>query len=191
MNCFLFRAVLILFFSVYFSGCSEYKDFNVYAGKDPELAVMCKYPKNWHYSEQKGSHGGFTQVIFYDSADPKELKPSITITSEKKSFERVAVQTKLNELISKRLRFKDSRICASTRDRVSSIIVPGFIVEYKTLSNLYSTDSSFTPVKEYVVITEDTERFYIIRYESPAADFLKYEKMFKRCLSSLKFIKVP
>ena len=62
-------------------GCSPAFNYEKYSSKDSKLNITLDYISGWLYSEHRGSHGSYAQVLFYEpTSEGKAFKAGIVIT---------------------------------------------------------------------------------------------------------------
>jgi len=172
-------------------GCSSNVKYEKYSSKDTEINIAMDYISGWLYSEHRGSHNSYAQVLFYEKGDEKKVfKAGISVNVRDESrieIKPATIEAMADDLKSKRMKFKDSMLVSKGNLKVSgeNAIVMDF--SYKTLDKLYSATAKLIPVKEKIVIFKKGSKFYTIRYENTAEDFKGFEKAFIRMLNSITF----
>ena len=174
-----------------FCGCSDGFKYEKYSSKDPELNITMDYISDWHYSEQRGSYGSYVQVQFYEPIGPdKNLAASMIVTikrSSKVKFKPLTVEAAVDDLLTKRLKFKDSKIISKSKVKLLKTEAWDIELAYKTLDKLYSVDAKLIPAKERIIIFKKDDKFYFLRYENTDEEFNKFNNAFNRVVKTLKF----
>ncbi|MDD5669097.1 MAG: PsbP-related protein [Candidatus Omnitrophica bacterium] len=169
------------------NGCTPHLTFETYSSKDPEINLSMQYISGWQSSEHRGSNNSYAQVLFYEKASSeKQLSAIIAVTVRNKKGEKTDdSNTIVDDLISKRLKFKDAKLESKTQGTVLG--APSVIIDltYKTLDKLYSTDAKFVPVKEKIIVAIKENTLYTIRYENAAERFSTYESAFNHIVKTI------
>jgi len=107
-------------------GCSDGSKYEKYSSKDQELNINMDYISGWRYSEHRGSYNSYAQVQFYEPTGPdKDLAASIIVTVKKISKVKISpptVETMIEDMQTKRLKFKDAKILSKTKMRLFGFV---------------------------------------------------------------------
>jgi hypothetical protein len=171
-------------------GCAQQVKYEKYTSKDPEINISVDYISGWLYSEQRGANDSFAQVVFYQPKKKGEVsKAGITITVEKSpkvKFQPQTIDAMADDLISKRLKFKDSAVISKSNTKFMATDACDIQLTYKTLEDLLAMTAKLIAVKERVFAFKKDDKFYTLRYENTETDFDKYDKAFTHIIHSLK-----
>ena len=172
-------------------GCSGNLKYERYSSKDIEINISMDYISGWLYSEHRGSNDSYAQVIFYELAKKdKTSRVGMAVTVEKSSkvrFQPLTLEAMADDLLNKRLKFKDARILSKVNTSLFDTEALDIELSYKTLDKLYSADAKLIPVKERIIIFKRNDRFYTLRYENTEEEFNKFAQAFTHCIGTLKF----
>lgn len=188
--CFLFFTGAAYMFSLF--GCAGNFKYDRYSSKDSEISVTMDYISGWSYSESRGANDSFAQVVFYEPVKANNInRAGIVLTIEKESkvsFSPLTLESKTDDLLSKRLKLKDATILSKIKKRfLNSVDAIEIELSYKMLDKLYAADAKPVPFKERIIVFKRSDRFYTLRYQGSEASFDRFIKPFKRSAESLKF----
>jgi hypothetical protein len=184
---FLLIGVIYMFNSY---GCAESFKYEQYTSQDSEINVSVDYISGWIYREQRGANDSFAQVVFcVPKKDDVISKAGIIITVEKSSkvrFQPLTIDAMVEDLIARRLKFKDSTVLSKSKTKIIGIDAREIILTYKTLEDMLLVTSKLVPMQERIFIFFKDDKFYTLRYENIETDFDKYDKAFTHIIHSLK-----
>lgn len=162
--------------------------YEKYSSKDPELNLTMDYISEWRYSEHRGSYGSYAQVQFYEPTK-KDYGASFVVTVKKSSkvtFEPLTVEAMADDLVTKRMKLKDTKVLSSSKMRLLGLQAIDIELAYQTLDKLRSIDAKFIPAKERIVLFKRDDKFYTLRYINTAEEFKKFERAFYHCIKTLR-----
>lgn len=162
--------------------------FQKYSSTDEELNLTMDYISDWEYREQRGSYDSYAQVQFY-GAQKDGIAPSIIVTmkrTSKVSFEPLTIGGMADDLIKKRMLFKDAQVVSKSDAELLGDPAVDLTLSYKQLNKLHSIDSNHVSVQERVFILKKDDRFYTVRYINSQKEFGIYEEAFLHCIGTLR-----
>jgi hypothetical protein len=182
---------VINMFNIFGCSTSPNLKYERYSSVDPEINISMDYISDWLYSEHRGSHSSYSQVLFYEkAAGDKPFKAGISVTVKNLSnlgVSPASIEAVAEDIYSKRMKFKDGKSLAKSSVKLTGEKAINLEFSYKTLDKLYDVNAKLLPIKERVIIFQKGSKFYIIRYENTAEDFSKFTKAFNHILKSIKF----
>lgn len=164
-------------------------EYEKFSSKDSELNISMEYIAGWSANEQRGSHNSYAQAIFVEPMEAEGFKATMVAyvqRNEKAQFEPVSLKGAEDDLISRRLKFKDAKVVSNSKLKLLNTEAVDIELSYKMLDKLYQTDAKLIEVKERVVIFAKNDKFYTLRYSNRAEEFEKLDKAFYHCLKSLE-----
>ena len=172
------------------SGCSGGLKYAQYSCKDPELNLTVDYVPGWLSREHRGPNNSYASVLFYEDKKEKGFKAHISITAKNSSTAGVdpaTVDAYTNDLIAKRLKFKDAKVLSKSKIRLLNTEASSIELSYKALDKLYMVDAKLIPVKERVVILKKVDKFYVLIYQNKEKEFKKFSSAFSHIIKTLSF----
>lgn len=187
---YLLKALLIIGM-VSMVGCSQSFKLERYSSKDSDLDIILDYISGWKITEQKGSFGSFSQVVFSEPIrKDKTLLAIIVLTVRKESkvdFSPKTIEGAYTDLINKRKNFKDTKALSESKMKLLGIEAIESELSYKAIDLPESLNAKLVPVRERIIIFKKSDKFYFLRYENFAKDFDRFNKTFSNIIKTLKF----
>lgn len=177
-----------------FSGCSRV-EYDQYSSRDKKLSVMMDYPKGWSFDEEHGARGAYVQVVFLEPAQLKKpLRAMMVVTIKDESKIRLRapnVGQFGNDLLKRRLILKDGKKISSFHLKFLGFEAGVINFSYSLPAHPDRMGSKYVSIQERAVFFKRGHRFYTLRYVNEKKDFGRYEKVFMRCINTLKFKDAP
>lgn len=187
---YLLKALLIIGM-VSMVGCSQSFKFERYSSKDPDLDITLDYISGWKITEQKGSFGSFSQVVFSEpTREDKTLLAIIVLTVKKESkvnFSPKTIEGAYADLINKRKSFKDAKVLSESKIKLVRIEAIESELSYRAIDLPESLKAKLVPIRERVIIFKKNDKFYSLRYENFANDFGRFNEAFSNIVRTLRF----
>lgn len=168
-------------------GSSRDPGYKEYSSQDLELNIKMDYLSDWLFSEHRGSYGRYAQVQFYGTVKD-DFAPSFVVTVERSSkvaFKPLTINAMANDVIKKRMNFKDARIVSRSEIELLAVPAIDITLTYQQPDKLRSIKAKLIPFKERIVMFQKGDRFYTVRYVNPEQEFEVFEQDFLHCLGTL------
>lgn len=177
-------------FMININGCADGFKYTRFSSKDPGLNVAMDYISDWVVREHKGPESDAAGVLFYENIQGDVFKAKISlyvtnISGKKTSLP--SIDAMANDLVLKRLKFKEAKVLSSSKIKVLGAQAREIILSYKAMDKLYSVDPRLIAVKERVVILYHGSKFYTVRYDNTEDKFDQLNKAFTHIIKSLRF----
>jgi len=183
---------VVIFMSLQY-GRSDKIKYKKYSSKDSELNIAMDYISDWVPSEHRGYNNNYAQVMFIQPKYGKGIfKAYIVVNVKRESkikLKAITTETMMQDIISKRLKFKDAKIISESKIKILDTEALDTTLAYSSLDKLYSLDAKAIPFKERIVIIKIGDKLYTLRYMNRAEEFDKFDKAFQHCIKSIKFQK--
>jgi hypothetical protein len=171
-------------------GCANSFKFERYASKNPEMNIAIDYIAGWYHKEHRGDNNSYVGVVFYENRKGNVPKALIGLTIKKSSKVKVQYHTLeefADNLLSKRLKFKEARVLSKTKVQLSGVEAISIELTYKSVDQLYVVEPKLISMQERVILFKRNDKFYTLRYENTTQEFSKFAKAFTRISASIKF----
>jgi hypothetical protein len=177
--------------SMCISGCSDNKQYAIYASKSPAFDITFNYIAGWDHAEQKGSHGSFIQAVLSEPlAGKKAVRASMVATVEPASKAQITpgtIEAYAQDLVSRRMVFKDAKVISQKAAQCAGQPAIEIVMGYLILDNPASINAVSVQVRERILVFKRNDAFYIFRYVHDVKEFDTFAGAFGHMLESIKF----
>ncbi len=160
----LWKITVLIIGMVSMAGCSQNPKFQRYTSKDAGIDVTFDRVEGWLASEQPGSFGSFSQVVFTEPKRPEKALPAIMVlTVQKEGKAKFMPRTEagaFEDLMARRRHFKEMKVVSVSKVPVLGEQAETRELTYQLLERINSGTGKTVPVKEKVVIFKKGGCFY-------------------------------
>ena len=170
-------------------GCADGFKYAKYVSKSSELNITMDYISDWVVREHKGPEPDSIGVLFFENVQGDTFKANISLYVKNISGKETnlpSIDAMADDLVTKRLKFKDAIILSRSKTKVLGAQAREIILSYKAMDKLYNIDSKLIPVKERVIIFYHGAKFCTLRYENLEDKFNQVNKAFSHMVKSLR-----
>jgi len=172
-----------------FYGCSGLK-YEEFSSVDPELNITLEYIAGWRATQDRGSYNSYAQAIFYPVSKEKKSQALMTVVAVKSDAKSEgsagAVDNAINDLIAKRLKFKEAKVLSRFKTEILGAEAIGVELSYQAAESLIKMNSKVIAFQEKVVVFKKNEKVYTLTYRNAAQEYAEFLPGFTRLVQTFK-----